>query len=227
MLGVAALAQAPAPATTQVAGPSSRRTTGTRRSRGWSAPTTCRRPRSTSWRCGRPTTFDPKRDRPRTRLGRRHRHEHDARVPARPAVAAGRRGLHAARIDQFLGDRRQASTSGRCSCCSTRAGIRTRSSGTQRAPKPGVHNSGWVQSPGAEALQDPPQCPRLEAYVKGVVGAFANDARVLAWDMWNEPDNTERLQLRRAGAGEQGGARAGAAAAGVRLGAQRRGRRSR
>jgi hypothetical protein len=61
--------------------------------------------------------------------------------------------------------------------------------GPQRPPKPGVHNSGWVQSPGAEALQDPSQQPRLEAYVKGVVGAFATDRRVLAWDIWNEPDN--------------------------------------
>ncbi len=61
--------------------------------------------------------------------------------------------------------------------------------GTQRAPKPGVHNSGWMQSPGAAALKDPSQYPRLEAYVKGVVGAFANDSRVLAWDIWNEPDN--------------------------------------
>ena len=61
--------------------------------------------------------------------------------------------------------------------------------GRQRAPKPGVHNSGWVQSPGAKALQDPAQYPRLEAYVKGVVGAFAKDQRVLAWDVWNEPDN--------------------------------------
>ena len=26
--------------------------------------------------------------------------------------------------------------------------------GKQRAPKPGVHNSGWVQGPGAKALQD-------------------------------------------------------------------------
>lgn len=31
--------------------------------------------------------------------------------------------------------------------------------------------------------------PRLESYVKGVVGHFANDPRVLAWDLWNEPDN--------------------------------------
>jgi hypothetical protein len=61
--------------------------------------------------------------------------------------------------------------------------------GPQRPPIPGVHNSGWVQSPGARALSDPTQTPRLEAYVKGVVGAFANDKRVLAWDIWNEPDN--------------------------------------
>jgi len=61
--------------------------------------------------------------------------------------------------------------------------------GKQHAPTPGVHNSGWLQSPGAAALQDPAQYPRLEAYVKGVVGAFAKDKRILAWDIWNEPDN--------------------------------------
>jgi hypothetical protein len=62
--------------------------------------------------------------------------------------------------------------------------------GKQHSPVPGVHNSGWVQSPGAIALQDPSQYPRLEEYVKGVVGAFKNDKRILAWDIWNEPDNT-------------------------------------
>jgi hypothetical protein len=62
--------------------------------------------------------------------------------------------------------------------------------GPQRAPRPGVHNSGWVQSPGAAALSDPKQYPRLEAYVKGVVGAFSKDPRILAWDVWNEPSNT-------------------------------------
>ena len=61
--------------------------------------------------------------------------------------------------------------------------------GPQRAPQPGLHNSGWMQSPGAKALQDAKQHPRLEAYVKGVMGAFANDDRILAWDVWNEPDN--------------------------------------
>src|SRR5579871_5617833 len=61
--------------------------------------------------------------------------------------------------------------------------------GPQRPPIPGVHNSGWVQSPGAAALVDPSTYPQLEAYVKGIVGAFAKDPRVLAWDVWNEPDN--------------------------------------
>jgi hypothetical protein len=62
--------------------------------------------------------------------------------------------------------------------------------GPQHPPIPGVHNSGWVQSPGKVALMDSAQEPRLEAYVKAVVGAFANDDRILAWDLWNEPDNT-------------------------------------
>ena len=62
--------------------------------------------------------------------------------------------------------------------------------GPQHPPIPGVHNSGWVQSPGAKALADPAQEPRLRAYVVGVVGGFANDSRVLAWDVWNEPSNT-------------------------------------
>ncbi len=59
--------------------------------------------------------------------------------------------------------------------------------GPQHPPIPGVHNSGWVQSPGAAALADPSQYPRLKAYVQGVVGAFAKDERILAWDVWNEP----------------------------------------
>ncbi len=59
--------------------------------------------------------------------------------------------------------------------------------GPQHPPIPGVHNSGWVQSPGREALADPGQYPRLKAYVQGVVGAFAKDDRVLGWDLWNEP----------------------------------------
>ncbi len=63
--------------------------------------------------------------------------------------------------------------------------------GPQHAPRPGVHNSGWVQSPGAKALADPSQVPRLKAYVQGVVGAFAKDDRILGWDVWNEPSSDQ------------------------------------
>lgn len=61
--------------------------------------------------------------------------------------------------------------------------------GKQHEPRRGVHNSGWVQSPGAQALEDSREYPRLQSYVKGVIGAFGHDERVLGWDIWNEPDN--------------------------------------
>lgn len=60
--------------------------------------------------------------------------------------------------------------------------------GPQHPPIPGVHNSGWVQSPGV-AMDDRSQYPRFEQYVKDIVGSFAKDDRILAWDVWNEPNN--------------------------------------
>ncbi len=65
-------------------------------------------------------------------------------------------------------------------------------SGRQREPKPHVHNSGWVQCPGLEILKNPARQDELEGYVKGVVGHFKTDRRVLAWDVFNEPDNPNR-----------------------------------
>jgi len=62
--------------------------------------------------------------------------------------------------------------------------------GPQHPPIPGIHNSGWVQSPGAAELTDPAYEPKLKSYVQGVVGAFAKDDRILGWDIWNEPNNT-------------------------------------
>lgn len=61
--------------------------------------------------------------------------------------------------------------------------------GKQHDPVPGVHNSGWVQSPGGAVLQDSAQWPELRAYVMDIVGHFRKDKRVLAWDIVNEPDN--------------------------------------
>ncbi len=61
--------------------------------------------------------------------------------------------------------------------------------GKQPEPRPNVHNSGWVQSPGYEVLNDPTQYDKLHSYVHGVVSAFKDDERVLIWDLFNEPDN--------------------------------------
>ncbi|HKU88933.1 MAG TPA: hypothetical protein VJP84_04030 [Steroidobacteraceae bacterium] len=61
--------------------------------------------------------------------------------------------------------------------------------GPQHPPIPGVHNSGWVQSPGRAGLADAANYPKLKAYVQGVIRAFAQDPRILGWDLWNEPDN--------------------------------------
>jgi hypothetical protein len=61
--------------------------------------------------------------------------------------------------------------------------------GPQREPKPFTHNSGWVQSPGAEILGNPARHAELKAYVQDVIGHFRNDRRVQVWDIFNEPNN--------------------------------------
>jgi hypothetical protein len=62
--------------------------------------------------------------------------------------------------------------------------------GKQPKPIPGVHNSGWIQSPGPACVNDPKTWPRLERYVKDMVRSFADDKRVLMWDLYNEPGNS-------------------------------------
>ncbi|MFM7815605.1 MAG: 1,4-beta-xylanase, partial [Verrucomicrobiota bacterium] len=59
-----------------------------------------------------------------------------------------------------------------------------------REPAKGVHNSGWVQSPGSADLKDESRHKLLRDYVEGVIGRFKDDRRVQVWDLWNEPDNT-------------------------------------
>lgn len=97
-------------------------------------------------------------------------------------------GEFAARIDEFL-------------AIATRYGIRTllvlfddcwhdgAKLGPQPAPVPGRHNSGWLQCPGHSVIAEGSALPRLEAFVKGVVGSFGKDERVLGWDLYNEISN--------------------------------------
>ena len=63
--------------------------------------------------------------------------------------------------------------------------------GEQPEPLPGVHNSGWLESPGLEQLKHYPTDAklrqRLERYVTSVIEQFRNDKRILMWDLYNEP----------------------------------------
>ena len=62
--------------------------------------------------------------------------------------------------------------------------------GKQRNPKPHVHNSGWLQSPHIDLLKDPSRHDELEGYIKGLLEKYKHDPRVLLWDLYNEPNNT-------------------------------------
>jgi len=62
--------------------------------------------------------------------------------------------------------------------------------GTQPAPKPGIHNSGWVRSPGLSVHNDSTQWVYLKTYVKDILQTFRNDKRIFLWDLYNEPGNS-------------------------------------
>lgn len=64
--------------------------------------------------------------------------------------------------------------------------------GKQPDPLPGVHNSGWVQTPGVASVNDPAKWDRLEAYVKDVLTAFRDEERILLWHLYNEPANPKK-----------------------------------
>jgi Cellulase (glycosyl hydrolase family 5) len=62
--------------------------------------------------------------------------------------------------------------------------------GKQPEPRPYVHNSRWVQAPGADLLKEESRWNReLKPYIVLVLTRFRNDKRVLMWDLMNEPDN--------------------------------------
>ncbi len=67
----------------------------------------------------------------------------------------------------------------------------TYNAGPQPAPKKGIHNSGWVQDPGILIKQDTALIILLESYVKDVMTHFANDSRIVLWDLYNEPGNSD------------------------------------
>lgn len=61
--------------------------------------------------------------------------------------------------------------------------------GAQPAPKPGVHNSGWVAAPGRDRIINRKEWDKLEAYTKDILTSFDHDDRIVFWDLYNEPGN--------------------------------------
>jgi Cellulase (glycosyl hydrolase family 5) len=66
----------------------------------------------------------------------------------------------------------------------------TYKAGKQPAPKTGVHNSGWIRDPGSLYYTEPHLTDTLERYVKDILSTFKNDKRILLWDVYNEPGNS-------------------------------------
>jgi hypothetical protein len=62
--------------------------------------------------------------------------------------------------------------------------------GQQPAPKPGVHNSGWLRDPGKRYYDEPLLVDTLKSYVQDVLTTFGADPRILLWDLYNEPGNS-------------------------------------
>ncbi len=61
--------------------------------------------------------------------------------------------------------------------------------GKQPEPLPGWYAWAWSPSPGHSLVVDSLTYPRIEKYVKAVMGRFKNDNRIFIWDLYNEPTN--------------------------------------
>jgi len=67
--------------------------------------------------------------------------------------------------------------------------------GKQPEPIPGVHNSGWLRAPGPAIVSDAEKWDVLELYVKDILIQFRNDNRILMWDLYNEPGNSDMTEI--------------------------------
>ncbi len=67
----------------------------------------------------------------------------------------------------------------------------TYKAGKQPEPETGVHNSGWIRDPGDLLFEDSTLIVKLERYVKYVLTNFKDDKRIVLWDLYNEPGNSD------------------------------------
>ncbi len=65
--------------------------------------------------------------------------------------------------------------------------------GKQPEPKTGIHNSGWMQDPG-RPVTTPAEYKALHDYVTDILNTFKHDNRILLWDLYNEPGNSNKKE---------------------------------
>ncbi len=63
--------------------------------------------------------------------------------------------------------------------------------GRQRDPIPGMILPSWTPSPGLSRVTNRNAWPDLERYVGDVVSTFKDDTRIVFWDLYNEPGNSD------------------------------------
>jgi len=61
--------------------------------------------------------------------------------------------------------------------------------GKQPEPFEGWYAWAWSPSPGHSMVMDTTTYPRLEKYVKDIIGTYKNNKAILFWDLYNEPTN--------------------------------------
>jgi len=65
--------------------------------------------------------------------------------------------------------------------------------GKQPEPKVGIHNSGWAQDPG-RVINNEAGYEGLHKYVADILHRFGHDKRILLWDLYNEPGNSNKKE---------------------------------
>lgn len=75
--------------------------------------------------------------------------------------------------------------------------------GKQPEPKAHLHNANWMQSPGKDILWNPERHDELKSYVQTILTRYKNDDRVLLWDLYNEPQNTNDNAYHENGKGKE------------------------
>lgn len=103
------------------------------------------------------------------------------------------RDVFFSRIDEFLSiaDRHGISS---LVTLFTNGGSEERGIGEGISPVPGVHNSIWAQTPGITIVNDPSRWGLVEDYEKDVLRRFGKDRRIIAWCLWNEPENVPAVK---------------------------------